>query len=78
MDEECRRRITRFMAGYLDWHKCGPGFLDAENLLTDLGIRAAVKMLIRESVFTKDELRNEMMATCYAIIPDELLEETKP
>ena len=70
MNDEMRRRLSAFLGQYV---RMNDGQDQAPE--TDMEIMGAIMLLLREEIFTSDELRAECLRDCGVILPLYMLGE---
>lgn len=64
MNDEMRRRLSAFLGQYA---RTNDG--QERDPETDMEIVSAIMLLLREEIFTRDELRAECLRDCGVILP---------
>lgn len=68
MSDECRKGMADFISEYID-------VKNGRSYEEDIVIKASVKMLITEKVFTVDEMQKQALKDHSIIIPKQFIRE---
>ncbi len=70
--EETRKRLQPFLKEYINF---ADGAYDSQRNLTNTAIKLAIKTLIKEGVFEKEELTREILKETKVLIPVTVIDE---